>query len=167
MIDNKDLIYLYDWAKITNFPLKKAPTSNGYSNKPISYCWLKKNMKTITLRKSIIQNKNVEDILENDDILFCTIASFESNTILGPHKDPNVYRHPYKRIQIPLDIPDKNKCYMIWKGEKVFWEEGKSQIFDVMNYVHEGYNYSESPMVFLFVDVKKESKVDINSNCCL
>lgn len=161
MIQYKDLKYLYEWAKVTNFPLKKAPTASGYSNKPISYCWLKKNMKTIAIRKSIVQDEIAQNILNNDDILFCTIASFEPNTILSPHKDPNVYRYTYKRIQIPLDIPDKNKCYMIWKGEKIFWEEEKFQVFDVMSYVHEGYNYSDLSMKFLFVDVKKESQVDI------
>jgi len=83
------------------------------------------------------------------------IASFEENTELKPHRDPNLYREPYKRIQIPLVIPDTEKCYMIWKGKKVHWTEGESQVFEVMDVIHEGYNYSDKPMKFLFLDVKK------------
>ena len=33
--------------------------------------------------------------------------------------------------------------------------------FEVMDYIHEGYNFSDSPMEFLFVDVKKESQIEI------
>ena len=50
---------------------------------------------------------------------------------------------------------------MIWKGEKVFWEEGVPQIYDVMDNIHEGYNYSDDDMLFLFVDI---FKTDDNSN---
>jgi len=67
----------------------------------------------------------------------------------------------YKRIQIPLEIPDQEKCYMIWQGQKVFWQEGIPQIYEVMDYVHEGANLSDAPMKFLFLDVKKETVVDI------
>ena len=79
---------------------------------------------------------------------------FESGTELGPHKDPPVYDKKYRRIQIPLHIPSED-CYMIWRGRKVFWKEGKPQIFDVMDYVHEGYNYSPDDMIFLFIDIVK------------
>ena len=50
---------------------------------------------------------------------------------------------------------------MIWKGEKVTWEEGVPQIYDVMDHVHEGYNYSDDDMLFLFVDILKTND---NSN---
>jgi hypothetical protein len=161
MISQKNITDLYNWAVSTHFPLKKAPTTEGYSNNPVHFCWLKKIMKTTSLRKSIIKDLNIQNILNDDDILFCTIASFDPNTKLGPHKDPNVYKHLYKRIQIPLIIPEKEKCYMIWKGNKVYWEEGNSQVVEVMDYVHEGYNYSNKPMKFLFLDVKKSTQVEI------
>ena len=45
---------------------------------------------------------------------------------------------------------------MIWRGEKVFWEEGVPQLYDVMDEVHEGYNYSDDDMLFLFVDIFKK-----------
>ena len=50
---------------------------------------------------------------------------------------------------------------MIWKGEKVLWEEGVPQVYDVMDHVHSGYNYSDDDMIFLFIDILKK---DDNSN---
>jgi aspartyl/asparaginyl beta-hydroxylase (cupin superfamily) len=104
---------------------------------------------------------NVFLIYQNEDILYSGYSIFDSGTELGPHKDPNIYREPYKRIQIPVRIPDKDKCYMIWKDKKVTWEEGVPQVFEVMDYIHEGYNFSDSPMEFLFVDIRKESQMEI------
>ena len=150
-----DLKYLYEWAAETEFPLRRAPTAVGYSNKEIYFCWLK----ALTnngggVRESVVRDQRARDILKSDEILVATIALFESGTELGPHKDPPVYDKKYRRIQIPLHIPSED-CYMIWRGRKVFWKEGKPQIFDVMDYVHEGYNYSPDDMIFLFIDIVK------------
>ena len=150
-----DLKYLYEWAAETEFPLRRAPTAVGYSNKDIYFCWLK----ALTnngggVRESVVRDQRARDILKSDEILVATIALFESGTELGPHKDPPVYDKKYRRIQIPLHIPSED-CYMIWRGRKVFWKEGKPQIFDVMDYVHEGYNYSPDYMIFLFIDIVK------------
>tara|TARA_B100000401_G_scaffold378936_1_gene280096 strand:+ start:312 stop:776 length:465 start_codon:yes stop_codon:yes gene_type:complete len=150
-----DLKYLYEWAAETEFPLRRAPTAVGYSNKDIYFCWLK----ALTnngggVRESVVRDQRARDILNSDEILVATIALFESGTELGPHKDPPVYDKKYRRIQIPLHIPSED-CYMIWRGRKVFWKEGKPQIFDVMDYVHEGYNYSPDDMIFLFIDIVK------------
>ena len=150
-----DVNYLYEWASTTEFPLRRAPTAVGYSNKDIYFCWLK----ALTnngggVRESVVRDQRARDILNSDEILVATIALFESGTELGPHKDPPVYDKKYRRIQIPLHIPSED-CYMIWRGRKVFWKEGKPQIFDVMDYVHEGYNYSPDDMIFLFIDIVK------------
>ena len=150
-----DLKYLYEWAAETEFPLRRAPTAVGYSNKDIYFCWLK----ALTnngggVRESVVRDQRARDILKSDEILVATIALFESGTELGPHKDPPVYDKKYRRIQIPLHIPSED-CYMIWRGRKIFWKEGKPQIFDVMDYVHEGYNYSPDDMIFLFIDIVK------------
>ena len=150
-----DLKYLYEWAAETEFPLRRAPTAVGYSNKDIYFCWLK----ALTnngggVRESVVRDQRARDILKSDEILVATIALFESGTELGPHKDHPVYDKKYRRIQIPLHIPSED-CYMIWRGRKVFWKEGKPQIFDVMDYVHEGYNYSPDDMIFLFIDIVK------------
>ena len=32
---------------------------------------------------------------------------------------------------------------MVWNGKKVYWTEGEPQVYDVMDYVHEGYNLSD------------------------
>ena len=155
-----DLDYLYEWATRTDFPLRRAPTAVGYSNKDIYFCWLKaSNDKRGSVRYSLVRDERAQQILESDEVVFATVSCFEPGTELGPHKDPPVYGIHYRRIQIPLYIPS-NDCYMIWKGEKVFWEEGVPQIYDVMDHVHEGYN-SDDDMLFLFVDILKE---DDNSN---
>jgi hypothetical protein len=168
MISKSDLDTLYHWAKDCEFPMKIAPTVEGYSNKEISHCWIKaesvdkSGTKTVKyVRKKIIQDSKVLEIFDSSEILFSTVSLFSPGTILGSHKDPNVYRCPYKRIQIPLEIPDQEKCYMIWQGQKVFWKEGVPQIYEVMDYIHEGANLSDAPMKFLFLDVKKETVVDI------
>jgi hypothetical protein len=169
MIGKSDLNILYHWAKECEFPMKTAPTVEGYSNKEISHCWIKAESvdktgtKTVKyIRKKLIQDQKVIDIFDNSEILFATVSLFDPGTVLNKHKDPNVYRCPYKRIQIPLEIPDQEKCYMIWKDEKVFWAEGIPKVYEVMDYIHEGANLSGAPMKFLFLDVKKETIVDID-----
>jgi len=151
-----DLQYIYEWAVQTDFPLRRAPTAVGYSNKDIYFCWLKaiyRNGAIGGVRKSVVKDARAQEILDQDEVVFSTVACFEPGTELGPHKDPPVYEQHYRRIQIPLHIPSDD-CYMIWRGEKVFWEEGVPQQFDVMDYVHEGYNYSDDDMIFLFIDIQ-------------
>lgn len=160
MITESDLNKLYIWAKQTNFPLKKAPTTEGYTNKDIFISWLKGVGKTVNIRKKLMTDE-VYEIFQNEDILYATYSVFTEGTILKPHRDPNVYREPYKRIQIPLRIPDKEKCYMTWKGKKIYWEEGICQVFPVMDHIHDGGNLSNEPMEFLMIDVKKNSEVQI------
>ena len=164
MITHLDLIELYNWAKDTEFPVKTAPTIEGYSNKPIDYYWIKSVKKSTLIREKLMTDK-VCKIYDNDDILFSNYAIFYAGTILKPHKDPNILRYPYKRIQIPLTIPNKNECYMQWvdvKDGKVTWEEGVPQVCDVMNHLHEAFNKSDKPMEILFVDVKHDTEVVIN-----
>lgn len=160
MITKNDINKLYNWAKQTNFPLKKAPTSNGYANKTIYISWLKAVGKTITIRKKLMPDE-IYEIFKNEEILYATYSLFDSGTILTPHKDPNVYREPYKRIQIPLSIPDKEKCYMTWIDKKVFWQEGIAQVYEVMDYIHDAANFSETPMEFLMIDVTKTTYVNV------
>ena len=164
MITHLDLIELYNWAKDTEFPVKTAPTIEGYSNKSIDYYWIKSVKKSTLIREKLMTDK-VRKIYDNDDILFSNYAIFYAGTILKPHKDPNILRYPYKRIQIPLTIPNKNECYMQWvdvKDGKVTWEEGVPQVCDVMNHLHEAFNKSDKPMEILFVDVKHDTEVVIN-----
>ena len=134
MINKSELEILYNWARNVKFPVKKAPTIDGYSNKVIDYYWIKSVKKTTILRDKLM-TESVREIYQNDDILFSNYAVFYPETILKPHKDPNILRYPYKRIQIPLVVPDKNKCYMEWmdNNDKILWENGVTQLCDVMN----------------------------------
>ena len=164
MIIQQDLTDLYNWAKNTEFPVKTAPTIEGYSNKSIDYYWIKSVKKSILIREKLMTDR-VREIYQNDDILFSNYAIFYAGTILKPHKDPNILRYPYKRIQIPLTIPNENECYMEWvnlKDGKMTWEEGVPQVCDVMNHLHEAFNKSDKPMEILFVDVKHDTEVVIN-----
>ena len=139
MLTRNDLKILYEWAKNTKFPCKKAPTIDGYSNKVIDYYWLKSVKKSTIIRQKYMSDE-VYEIYKKEDILFSNYTSFREGTELYPHRDPDILRYPYKRIQIPLLIPDKNKCYMEWtdiKGGRMDWEEGVPQVCDVMRHTHQ------------------------------
>lgn len=163
MITKDNLNQLYKWARETPFPCKKAPTIEGYSNKIIDYYWLKSIKKSRIIRKKYM-TQNICEIYENDEILFSNFTSFREGTELYPHKDPDILRYPYKRIQIPLSIPDKNKCYMEWtniKDGKMIWEEGQPRVCDVMHHTHQAFNKSDKPMDFLFIDVIMSTEVEL------
>jgi len=164
MITKQDLTDLYEWAVDTEFPVKTAPTIEGYSNKSIDYYWIKSVKKSTLIREKLMTDR-VREIYHNDDILFSNYVIFYPGTILKPHKDPDILREPYKRIQIPLRIPNQKDCYMEWvddKSGRVLWEEGVPQVCDVMNHLHEAFNKSDEPMEILFVDVKLDTEVVIN-----
>ncbi len=162
MITQQDLTDLYEWAKDIDFPVKKAPTIDGYSNKVIDYYWMKSVKKTTIIRDKLMTDR-VREIYQNDDILFSNYVIFYPGTILKPHKDPDILREQYKRIQIPLAVPDKNLCYMQWidrcvkNDSQLKWEEGEPQVCKVMHHTHEAFNKSDKPLELLFVDVRFES----------
>ena len=163
MITQDDLHTIYEWAKDTKFPVKKAPTIDGYCNKVIDYYWMKSVKKTTIIRDKLMTDR-VCEIYQNDDILFSNYVIFYPGTILKPQKDPDILRYPYKRIQIPLTIPNQNECYMQWvefKDGRILWEEGVPQVCDVMNHLHEAFNKSDNPMEILFVDVKHDTEVEL------
>ena len=137
-----DVDYLYEWAARTDFPLRRAPTAVGYSNKDIHFCWLKaiyRNGSIGGVRKSVVEDARAQSILDSEEVIFATVSVFDAGTKLNPHRDPPVYGKKYRRVQIPLYIPS-DKCYMVWEGKKVFWKEGEPQVYDVMDHIHEGYN---------------------------
>ena len=161
MITKSDIKNLYKWAKETEFPIKTAPTIEGYSNKSIDYYWIKSVKKSTLIREKLMTD-SIREIYKNDDILFSNYTIFYAGTILKPHKDPDILREPYKRIQIPLEIPEVGKCTMKWlNGGKIIWEEGKPQVCNVMYDLHEASNLSEQDMSMLFVDVKLDTVVEL------
>ena len=158
MLTKDNLKELYKWASQSKFPLKKAPTTVGYSNKDIYICGLKYIRKNINIRKSLM-TESVYNIMKNDEILYAVYSRFSGGTILKPHKDPDVYSERYKRVQIPLDVT--KDFYMVWKGENVYWENGVTQVYHVMDNIHSAFNNSDKTMEFLFIDVKLETEVEI------
>ena len=158
MITNSNLKELYEWASSSEFPLKKAPTTVGYSNKDIYICGLKYIRKNTNIRKSMMTDV-VYNIMKNDEILYAVYSRFIGGTILTPHKDPDVYRDRYKRVQIPLNVT--RDFYMIWKDKKIYWEDGVTQVFEVMDNIHQAFNKSDKTMEFLFLDVKMNTEVEL------
>ena len=158
MITKSNLKELYKWASSTEFPLKKAPTTEGYSNKDIYICGLKYIRKNVNIRKSKMTN-TIYNIMKNDEILYAVYSRFEGGTILKPHKDPDVYSDRYKRVQIPLNVT--RDFYMMWKDRKIYWENGVTQVFEVMDNIHQAFNNSDKTMEFLFLDVKISTKVEL------
>ena len=62
-----DVNYLFEWASQTDFPLRKAPTAVGYSNKDIYFCWLKavyRNGSMGGVRKSVVKDEKAQEILD-------------------------------------------------------------------------------------------------------
>ena len=158
MITKSNLKELYKWASSTEFPLKKAPTTVGYSNKDLYICGLKYIRKNVNIRKSKMTN-TIYNIMKNDEILYAVYSRFEGGTILKPHKDPDVYSDRYKRVQIPLNVT--RDFYMMWKDRKIYWENGVTQVFEVMDNIHQAFNNSDKTMEFLFLDVKISTKVEL------
>ena len=160
MITRQEIDELYEWAKITKFPLYKLNNPEHYSNKRIDYSWNKlvdhKNKSTI--RKKFMTERIIE-IHQNHEILWSAIGVFYAGTKVNKHKDPNIFSEPYKRIQIPIKIPDRNHCFMIWDDKKVTWKEGVAQTYPVMDVTHEGYNLSTEPMEFVMIDVKMNTQL--------
>ena len=158
MITKSNLKELYEWASSSEFPLKKAPTTVGYSNKDIYICGLKYIRKNTNIRKSMMTDV-VYNIMKNDEILYAVYSRFIGGTILTPHKDPDVYRDRYKRVQIPLNVT--RDFYMVWKDKKIYWEDGVTQVFEVMDNIHQAFNNGDKTMEFLFLDVKMNTEVEL------
>ena len=170
MISKTDLKNLYEWAKDKDFPLRRTITTRkpygtskieSYCNKEIYSYPLKFGRRKVTIRESVMPQEII-DIFKNEDILYTVVSIFQSGTILKPHRDPHIYNFPYKRIQIPLDIPEVGKCTMRWiKGGTIVWEEGVPQVCNVMYDVHEASNLSDKDMFMMFLDVKMDTVVEL------
>ena len=170
MISKTDLKNLYEWAKDKDFPLRRTITTRkpygtnkieSYCNKEIYSYPLKFGRRKVTIRESVMPQEII-DIFKDEDILYTVVSIFQSGTILKPHRDPHIYNFPYKRIQIPLDIPEVGKCTMRWiKGGTIVWEEGVPQVCNVMYDVHEASNLSDKDMFMMFLDVKMDTVVEL------
>ena len=170
MISKTDLKNLYEWAKDKDFPLRRTITTRkpygtnkieSYCNKEIYSYPLKFGRRKVTIRESVMPQEII-DIFKDEDILYTVVSIFQSGTILKQHRDPHIYNFPYKRIQIPLDIPEVGKCTMRWiKGGTIVWEEGVPQVCNVMYDIHEASNLSDKDMFMMFLDVKMDTAVEL------
>ena len=170
MISKTDLKNLYDGAKDKDFPLRRTITTRkpygtnkieSYCNKEIYSYPLKFGRRKVTIRESVMPQEII-DIFKDEDILYTVVSIFQSGTILKQHRDPHIYNFPYKRIQIPLDIPEVGKCTMRWiKGGTIVWEEGVPQVCNVMYDIHEASNLSDKDMFMMFLDVKMDTEVEL------
>ena len=62
-------------------------------------------------------------------------------------------------MEIPLNVT--RDFYMMWKNRKIYWENGVTQVFEVMDNIHQAFNNSDKTMEFLFLDVKISTKVEL------
>ena len=166
MITKKELKEFYEWGLVTEFPIKVPPRFTGrgrdFGLYDVTGFWLKMTRKMVNIRKNFMP-ENIFKMHENHEILYSGFAVMAAGCYIKPHKDPDVYMHDYKRIQLPLELPERGKCYMTWDdGKDYYWNEGEVQIWDVMNHTHSGTNKSDKPHKFLFMDVKIESEVEID-----
>ena len=75
---------------------------------------------------------------------------------------PSIALNPQQEInKIPNNNRDK-ECYIEWidSKERVYWKEGKVEIFNVEE-LHKGANDSDESMEFLYVDIKKNTEVEL------
>ena len=65
-------------------------------------------------------------------------------------------------LEKDFHISKENKCFIEWidTNEKIYWEEGKVEIFDVEK-LHQGKNDSDETMEFIYVDVNPDTEVEV------
>jgi len=159
MISKNDLTILYNWAKEINFSTKnKLLGSSGYWNKDV--CGQSVKISKGQMRESIM-TKEVLQVFSNTDIITGFFILIQPQSICLPHLDPKVYKQKTKRIQIPLSVPSGKNTFMIYKGKKIYWEEGTPQIADVMTNIHEAQNLTDFPLKFLLLDVNFDCYVEM------
>ena len=161
MITKLDLQRLYEWESNTNFPLKKEGITSNYMGYEILICYLKYGKRKIFYpHKSL--SESIFDILVKSEIYSLTYIQYPPKLIAKPHRDYNPYGKKFKRIQLPMKISKENKCFIEWidTNEKIYWEEGKVEIFDVEK-LHQGKNDSDETMEFIYVDVNPDTEVEV------
>ena len=161
MITQLDLQRLYEWASNTNFPLRKEGITSNHMGYEILICYLKYGKKKIFYpHKSL--SESIFDILVKPEIYSLTYIQYPPKLIAKPHRDYNPYGKKFKRIQLPMKISKENKCFIEWidTNEKIYWEEGKVEIFNVEE-LHQGKNDSDETMEFIYVDVNPDTEVEV------
>ena len=161
MITKLDFQRLFKWVSETDFPLKKEGITSNYMGYEILICYLKYGKKKIFYpHKSL--SEAINDIIIRPEIYSLTYIQYPPRLIAKPHRDYNPYGKKFKRIQLPIKIPKDNKCFIEWIDikEKIYWQEGKVEVFNVEE-LHQGRNDSDETMEFLYVDVNPDTKIEL------
>ena len=161
MITKQQLTKLYHWGKKTIFPLKKEGITSKYMGYDVFISYAKYGKKQKRYRKKLFDD-DIYEIIKNDEIYGVAYMKYSPHIDAKPHKDFNLWGKDFLRIQIPLKIPQGNKCYIefIETGERFYWQEEKVEIFNVEK-LHQGKNESDETMEFLYVDIKMDTKVEL------
>jgi beta-hydroxylase len=70
------------------------------------------------------------------------------------------HRDPYAgslRYHLGLITPNSDQCYIVVDGERYFWRDGESMMFDE-TYIHHAENTTQMPRVILFCDIERPLK---------
>ena len=112
-------------------------------------------------RKKLFDD-DIYEIIKSDEIYGVAYLKYSAHVDAKPHKDFNLWGKDFLRIQIPLKIPQGNKCYIefIETGDRFYWQEGKVEIFNVEK-LHQGKNDSDETMEFLYVDINPDTEVEL------
>ena len=73
---------------------------------------------------------------------------------LNPHRDPF---EGSLRYYLGLSTPNSEKCYIDVDGQRYWWKDGESMIFDE-TFVHEARNDAEKTRLILFCDIARLQK---------
>ena len=73
---------------------------------------------------------------------------------LNPHRDPFAGS---LRYHLDLSTPNSEKCYIDVHGQRYWWKDGESMIFDE-TFVHEARNDAEKTRLILFCDIARLQK---------
>ena len=160
MITKSEINLLQNWAKTTSFPLRRETITSKYMKYDPSVCYVKFGKNKKIYRDKLI-NQRIKNIIKNDNIFGVAYISYPPKLEAKPHRDFNLWGRDFRRIQIPLEIPKGRKCFIEWidNNERTYWEEGKPEIFDVQK-LHRGANNSDEKMIFLYLDIDPNLKVE-------
>ena len=161
MITRDDFKVLKLWAMETIFPLRREGITSKYMKYEPSVCYVKFGKNKKIYREKLL-NKKVRDIIKDEKIYGVAYITYPPKLEAKPHRDFNLWGKDFRRIQLPLKLPKGDKCYIEWLDikEKVYWKEGKVEIFNVEN-LHQGANLSNEEMNFLYIDVHLDLEVEL------
>ena len=161
MITKEQLTKLFHWGNKTTFPLRKEGITSKYMGYDVFVSYAKYGKNEKRYRKKLFDD-DIYEIIKSDEIYGVAYLKYSAQVDAKPHKDFNLWGKDFLRIQIPLKIPEGNKCYIefIETGERFYWQEGKVEIFNVEK-LHQGKNDSDETMEFLYVDINPDTKVEL------